>query len=147
MTTKTSSSARILGSLRSAGGVGVVRVEDRFDTDIEDLWSAVTEPPRLARWLGNVEGDLRPGGRFHAVFHATGWEGSGRINTCERPKRLLLTTKEPDEPDEVVVELTFTADGGQTVPCRRGTRDRLADARSLRGRRADPHGRSHRSHR
>ncbi len=33
---------RILGSLRSADGKGVVRMADRFDTDIDDLWSALT---------------------------------------------------------------------------------------------------------
>ena len=33
---------RILGSLRSADGKGIVRIEDRFDTGIEDLWSALT---------------------------------------------------------------------------------------------------------
>ena len=35
---------RILGSLRSADGKGVVRMEDRFDTDIDDVWSALTFP-------------------------------------------------------------------------------------------------------
>src|ERR1022692_3308508 len=50
---------RILGSLRSAGGKGAVRMQDRFDTDIDDLWSALTDPRRLARWMGEVEGDLR----------------------------------------------------------------------------------------
>jgi hypothetical protein len=34
-------------------------MEDRFGTDIGDLWSAVTDPGRLARWIGEVEGDLR----------------------------------------------------------------------------------------
>src|SRR5580658_7193410 len=55
---------RILGSLRSAHGTGVVRVEDRFDTGIDDLWSALTDPGRVARWYAQVEGDLRPGGEF-----------------------------------------------------------------------------------
>jgi uncharacterized protein YndB with AHSA1/START domain len=51
---------RILGSLRSADGKGVVRIEDRYDTDIGDLWSALTDPRHLARWYGQIEGDLRP---------------------------------------------------------------------------------------
>jgi hypothetical protein len=38
---------------------GIVRMEDRFDTDIDDVWSALTTPGRLARWLGEVDGDLR----------------------------------------------------------------------------------------
>jgi uncharacterized protein YndB with AHSA1/START domain len=40
--------------------VGVVRIEDRYATDINDLLSALTDPERLARWHGQVEGDLRP---------------------------------------------------------------------------------------
>jgi len=36
---------RILGSLRSAtDGTGIVRMEDRFDTDIDNVWSALTDP-------------------------------------------------------------------------------------------------------
>ena len=41
---------RILGSLRSADGTGVVRIEDRYHTDIDDLWSALTDPGRLQIW-------------------------------------------------------------------------------------------------
>ena len=62
MTSNPPVGGRILGSLRSADGKGVVRMEDRFDTAIDDLWSALTDPGRLARWFGQVEGDLRPGG-------------------------------------------------------------------------------------
>jgi hypothetical protein len=50
----------IPGSLGSADGTGVVGVEDRFHTDIDDLWSAFTALGRLARWYGQLEGDLRP---------------------------------------------------------------------------------------
>jgi uncharacterized protein YndB with AHSA1/START domain len=62
MTSNQRSDSRILGSLRSEDGKGVVRIEDRYDTDIDDLWSAITSPDRLARWIGRVQGDLRPGG-------------------------------------------------------------------------------------
>lgn len=44
MTSNTPRGGRILGSLRIAHGKGIVRVEDRFDTDIADLWSALTDP-------------------------------------------------------------------------------------------------------
>jgi uncharacterized protein YndB with AHSA1/START domain len=106
---------RILGSLRSADGKGVVRMEDRFDTDIDDLWSAVTDPQRLARWLGEVEGDLRLGGEFRARFYSSGWEGTGRVAACEPPRRLLVLTTAPDQPNEHSIEVTLTADGDQTV--------------------------------
>ena len=112
---------RILGSLRSADGKGVVRVEDRYDTDIDDLWRAITDPGRLARWFGQVEGDLRPGGAFRLSVE---WDGTGRVEICEPPRRLRVTTRESDEsfrrgngvpPYDGVLEATLTADGDQTV--------------------------------
>ena len=71
MTGNAGGGERILGSLRSADGKGVVRMEDRFDTHIDDLWSALTDPRRLAGWLGEVQGDLRLGGEFRAHFFAS----------------------------------------------------------------------------
>jgi uncharacterized protein YndB with AHSA1/START domain len=115
MTGNPRAGARILGSLRSTDGKGVVRMEDRFDTDIDDVWSALTDPSRLARWYGEVEGDLRLGGEFRVRVFASGWEGTGRVDTCEPPRHLLVLTKDPDEPYELVIEATLTADGGQTI--------------------------------
>ena len=106
---------RILGSLRSADGKGVVRIEERFDTPVDDVWSALTDPSRLARWLGEVEGDLRLRGEFRAHFFASGWEGTGRVEACEPPQRLLVLTKQPDQSDEQAIEVTLTADGDKTA--------------------------------
>jgi uncharacterized protein YndB with AHSA1/START domain len=114
MTSNAHGTGRILGSLRSADGTGVVRMQDRFDTDIGDLWSALTDPGRLARWIGEVEGDLRLGGEFRFRFFASGSEGTGRVEACEPPRRLLLTMA-LGQPDEDVIEATLTADGGQTI--------------------------------
>jgi uncharacterized protein YndB with AHSA1/START domain len=115
--------SRILGDLRSADGAGVVRIEDRYDTDIEDLWTALTDPARLARWYGRVEGDLRPGGQFRTYIEANDIEGTGRVDACEPPRRLQLTTRETDEsyqrgqgvpPYDAGIEVTLTAVGDQT---------------------------------
>src|SRR5215468_211401 len=73
MTSNAAGGRRILGSLRSADGKGLLRMEDRFDTDIDDVWSALTDPLRLVRWYGEVEGDLRLGGEFRARLFASGW--------------------------------------------------------------------------
>ena len=54
-----------------------------LDTDIGDVWSALTDPSRLARWYGEVEGDLRLGGQFRARLFASGWEGTGRVDAFE----------------------------------------------------------------
>jgi uncharacterized protein YndB with AHSA1/START domain len=124
MTSNADAGNRILGSLRSADGKGVVRMEDRFDTDIDDLWSALTEPSRLARWHGQVEGDLRPGGEFRVYQEADDIESIGRVEACEPPRRLLVTTRETEEsyrkgqgvpPFDEVTEVTLTADGDQTI--------------------------------
>jgi uncharacterized protein YndB with AHSA1/START domain len=115
MTSNTRGSGRILGSLRSADGKGIVRMQDHFDTDIDDLWSALTDPRRLVRWYGDVEGDLRLGGEYRARLFASGWEGTGRVEACEPPRRLLLLTKHAGAPDEGVIEVTLAADGDQTI--------------------------------
>ena len=105
---------RVLGSLRSADGKGIVRIESRFDTGIDDLWLALTDPRRLARWIGEVEGDLRLGGEYSFSFFASGSEGTGRVEACEPPRRLLVTMA-LDQPDEDIIEATLAADGDQTV--------------------------------
>jgi uncharacterized protein YndB with AHSA1/START domain len=115
VTSNTRPGTRVLGSLRAADGTGAVRAEDRFDTDIDDLWSAITEPRRLARWIGEVEGDLRIGGEFRAHFFSSGWEGTGRVEACQPPQRLLLLTRQPGQLDEHSIEITLTADGDQTI--------------------------------
>jgi uncharacterized protein YndB with AHSA1/START domain len=112
MTSNARPGTRILGSLRSADGEGVVRIEDRFGTDIADVWSALTDPGRLARWYGQVEGDLRLGGEFRARLE--GWDGTGRVEACEPPRRLLVTTN-AGEPYDLVAEAGLTADGDQTI--------------------------------
>ncbi|HEV2460557.1 MAG TPA: SRPBCC family protein, partial [Ktedonobacterales bacterium] len=115
MTSNAPRGNRILGSLRAADGKGVVRMEDRFDTNIADLWSALTDPRRLARWLGEFEGDLRLGGAFRARFFASGWEGTGRVEACEPPQRLLVVTTGDRSSYELVTEVTLAPDGDQTI--------------------------------
>jgi uncharacterized protein YndB with AHSA1/START domain len=117
---------RVLGRLRSADGAGVVRIEDRYDTDIDDLWSAVTEPERLARWWGRLEGDLRPGGEIRLFVESAGLESAGRVEACEPPHRFRVTSRETDEswagsapdappPFDSVTEVTLTPAGDQTI--------------------------------
>ncbi|MGH2632142.1 MAG: SRPBCC family protein [Tepidiformaceae bacterium] len=124
MTDNPSSDNRILGSLRSVDGAGVVRIEERYATGIDDLWSAITDPVRLARWHGRVQGDLRPGGEFRLYLEADDIDSIGRIDTCEPPRRLVVTTRETEEsylkgqgvpPFDSVKELTLTPDGDETI--------------------------------
>ena len=109
---RTGGSDNLLGSLRMLHGKAMVRLEDRYSTDIEDLWSAITDPPRLARWIADVEGDLRVGGEFHASF-VSGPEGPGRVDVCEPPRRLLVTMH-LGEDAETVFEAWLAAEGDHT---------------------------------
>ena len=62
---------------------GAVRVEHVYDTDLDDLWSAITEPDRLARWVATVEGDLRLGGTSRRGSRAAG-KGQGASTSATR---------------------------------------------------------------
>lgn len=120
MTDGSPTSSRLVGSMRALDGRGVVRMEDCYSTDIDDLWTAVTKPDRLARWIARVSGDLRVGGSFHAHFTSS-WDGNGRVDVCEPPHHLLLTMS-PGEPDQTQIEawLTPDVDGTQLIIEERG---------------------------
>lgn len=61
---------------------------------VEDVWAAVTEPERLARWIGTWTGDPATG---HVEFRML-YEGDDmppeefHIDECEAPRRLAITT-------------------------------------------------------
>ncbi|MEO9255390.1 MAG: SRPBCC domain-containing protein [Tepidiformaceae bacterium] len=104
---------RILGSLRSLDGAGVIRFEDRLEAKIDDVWLALTDPVRLGGWLGEIEGEFRPGGQFRARYFASGWEGTGRVEQCEPRQRLLISTESADA-EARIIEVTLTAVEGRT---------------------------------
>jgi uncharacterized protein YndB with AHSA1/START domain len=107
----------VLGSLHSVDGEGVVRMEDRFDTGIDDLWGALIDPDRLARWYGEVEGELSQGGEF-TVRIALAGERAGRVEACEPPQHLLLEMRDPEarpgQPERTVIEARLISEGAQT---------------------------------
>ena len=109
--------ASVLGSLHSVDGEGVVRMEDRLDTGIDDLWGALTDPDRLAHWYGEVEGDLSQGGEFRVRIALAG-ERTGQVEACDPPRHLLLRMRDPDprpgQPERTVIEAQLIAEGAQT---------------------------------
>ena len=92
-------------------------MEDRFDTGIDDLWGAITDPDRIARWYGEVEGELSQGGEFR-VNITLGGPRIGRVEACEPPQHLLLAMRDPDarpgQPERTVIEAQLSAEGDQT---------------------------------
>ena len=57
-----------------------------YDTDIADLWEAVTDADRIKRWFSPVTGELRLGGRFNVEGNA-----SGTLTACEAPRHYAGT--------------------------------------------------------
>jgi uncharacterized protein YndB with AHSA1/START domain len=57
-----------------------------YDTDLDDLWDALTNGERIPRWFLPVSGDLRLGGHYKFEGNA-----GGRIERCEKPKLLAVT--------------------------------------------------------
>ncbi len=70
----------------SAGEARVAVFTRTFQTTIEDLWDACTNPERLSRWYTPVSGELRVGGSFQQVNM-----GTGTILECDPPRLLKLS--------------------------------------------------------
>lgn len=90
---------------RSVVGGSVV-LRRTYATDIDDMWDAITNGERLARWFVPVTGDLRLGGRFQVQGNA-----GGEIIACEPPRLVRVTWELGDDASEVEVRLS-TSDGG-----------------------------------
>ena len=98
-------------SVIDEGERGTVHLEDRFDTDIADVWSAITDPERTARWIAVVTGDFRVGGELQGSFTSS-WQGTMKVEVCDAPHRLrLLSTSDEGE---TVMEAVLTEDGDGT---------------------------------
>lgn len=82
-----------------------LEVARRYPADAADVWSALTEPERLARWFLPVSGELRQGGSFQLEGNA-----GGEILECAPPTLLRLTFGGPDS----VVEVRLRAEGDET---------------------------------
>jgi uncharacterized protein YndB with AHSA1/START domain len=57
-----------------------------YDTEIADLWEALTSPTRIPRWFLPISGELRLGGRYQLEGNA-----GGEITRCEPPQALAVT--------------------------------------------------------
>ncbi|MBL6274837.1 SRPBCC family protein [Micromonospora fiedleri] len=100
---------REIGDQAVATGAGrSLLLRRTYSYPIEDVWSACTDPERLSRWLGPIEGDLRVGGRFQLKDNA-----GGEILRCEEPRLIKVTwVLGEGMPTEVEVRLTPDDDGG-----------------------------------
>jgi len=71
----------VADKVRDGKPVKVVVAARTYDTTVEDLWSALTDPRRIPRWFAPVTGDLQLGGRYQIQGNA-----GGTILRCEPPR-------------------------------------------------------------
>ncbi|WP_224392493.1 SRPBCC family protein [Pseudonocardia sp. ICBG1293] len=100
------------------GGPTVLRFRRVHPEPVEDVWSAVTDPDRCARWFGRWSGDARPGGtvalEMTAEEDAGGPPSQVLISECDPPHRLAVAIRDGDgEPWELT--LTLAPEGTGTV--------------------------------
>jgi uncharacterized protein YndB with AHSA1/START domain len=96
-----------------AGDAWVVTLSRRYPVVADDVWDAITDPERIARWFLPVSGDLRAGGTYQLEGNA-----GGEIRVCEPPRRLLLTWifgEPPGPEDSGIVEVVLDPDDDGTT--------------------------------
>lgn len=77
------------GVLRAdARGTGrhSVTFERTYPTVRDDLWQALTDPDRVARWFAPISGELRPGGTVTA--HFDDGDATFEVTECTAPERV-----------------------------------------------------------
>ncbi|MCX5000807.1 SRPBCC family protein [Streptomyces longwoodensis] len=98
--------ARLPGGAEDAGECVGVSLRRTYDSAVEDVWDAVTDPDRIKRWFMPISGDLRVGGTFQLEGNA-----GGEILACEPPRLVRLTWGGPRS----IVELRLVEDGDGTA--------------------------------
>lgn len=84
----------------------VVVASRTYDTDIEDLWEAITTKERIPRWFLPVTGELELGGRYQLQGNA-----GGTITRCEPPRAVAMTWEFGGQTTWLEVTLEPTSDG------------------------------------
>jgi uncharacterized protein YndB with AHSA1/START domain len=85
----------------------VVVATRTYDTDVEDVWDALTNAERIPRWFLPVTGDLRLGGRYQFQGNA-----GGTITRCEPPRLLAVTWEMGGSDSWLTISLLNDPNGG-----------------------------------
>lgn len=87
--------------------------ERHYPDAMADVWSAVVDPERMARWLGTYTGDP-DSGTVSFVMIGDAMAGDVQIVDCSPPHRLEVVLGTGDGPWPLTLELTDTG-GGTTL--------------------------------
>lgn len=95
-----------LGSVGRAVAGTDLRLTRRYAEAPDDVWSALTEPDRIQRWLAPVTGELVLGGRYQVEGNA-----GGEITACDPPRGFAATWEFGGHVGRITVTLTADPDG------------------------------------
>lgn len=103
------------GRLSLFGGRADLTLERHFKAPIEDVWSSVTDPESMKRWIGTWSGEAGPGKtvQFRMLFEQGDAVSSVLIERCEPPHELVVSTK--DDHGTWHLELLFRSEGDTTT--------------------------------
>lgn len=90
----------------ASGETVAVLLRRTYDSPVEDVWDALTDPDRIKRWFMPISGDLRVGGNFQLEGNA-----GGEILQCDRPNLFRVTFGS----ETSVLEVRLTAGDDETT--------------------------------
>ena len=94
---------------RRADGKLEIRFERTYPRPVDTVWKALTEPERLADWMGVSYVEPYVGGRFDTIQDSAA-PSSGKVIAWEPPKVLEFSWSNKDAP-ESVIRYELTPDG------------------------------------
>jgi uncharacterized protein YndB with AHSA1/START domain len=86
VTQKIAATDRSLNPPVAEGELRTLTIAQTYDTDLDDLWDACTNPERIPRWFLPVTGDLKLGGTYQLEGNA-----HGTIEACDAPNSFKAT--------------------------------------------------------
>jgi uncharacterized protein YndB with AHSA1/START domain len=95
------------GRVLEAGEARVARISRVYDTTLEDLWDACTNPERIPRWFLPVSGDLEVGGRYQLQGNA-----GGTVQRCDPPNGFDATWENAGDVSWIELRLAPEPAGG-----------------------------------
>ncbi|GAA1507477.1 SRPBCC family protein [Kribbella lupini] len=88
------------------GETATVRMRRTYQGTPDEVWDALTDPARMARWFSPVTGELKIGGSFQIQGNA-----GGEILECEPPQRYKVSFGGPTS----LLEVRLTPGTGDTT--------------------------------
>ena len=103
------------GMVSIDGPVAVVRFERWFTASAGELWSALTDPDRMGRWLGAEVSIVASAGGAIRLRWEEGEEMEGVITAFEPERLLAFTWGEPALGVESAVRFELRPEGDRTL--------------------------------